>query len=194
MPTNDEAAIDWSKAQQGTRLLLEAFGENPDRNGLEETWRRRVPAAIETLSEGYRLEEKPTMRTFENDGDGLVVKTGIPVHSLCEHHLLPYSGTAHIAYRPSGAVVGLSKLVRYVQWQSRRLTIQERLTQALADGLETELDAETVMVELRATHMCEAMRGIETETTTTTRASIGTPTEDERQRFQDATNRTRGQQ
>lgn len=194
VPTNDETAIDWSKAQQGARLLLEAFGENPDRNGLEETWRRRVPTAIETLSKGYQLEEKPTMRTFESDGDSLVVKTGIPVHSLCEHHLLPYSGTAHLAYRPNGAVVGLSKLIRYVQWRSRRLTIQERLTQALADGLENELDAETVMVELRATHMCEVMRGIETETTTTTRASIGTPTENERQQFQNAINRSGVQQ
>lgn len=192
IPTETETTIDWSKAQQGARLLLEAFGENPDRNGLKETWERRVPSAIETLSEGYQREEKPTMRAFENGGDNFVMKTGIPIHSLCEHHLLPYSGMAHLAYRPNGKVVGLSKLIRYVQWKSRRLTVQERLTQEVADGLAHELDTGTVMVELRATHMCEVMRGIETKTATTTRASVGTPTEIEREQFQNAIKQSGG--
>jgi GTP cyclohydrolase I len=144
---------------------------------------------METLSEGYRPTEKPTMRTFESEGDDFVVKTGIPVYSLCEHHLLPFYGVAHLAYRSDGAVAGLSKLVRYVQWRSRRLTMQERLTHRLADGLANELGAKIVLVELRMTHLCEAMRGIETETETTTQASSGTATEEERQRFRNAIKR-----
>lgn len=186
---DEKPTIDWSKAQEAARLLLESIGEDPDRSGLTETWQRRLPAAMETLSEGYRPAEKPTMRTFENEGYDFVIKTGIPVYSLCEHHLLPFYGTAHIAYRSDGAVVGLSKLIRYVQWRSRRLTMQERLTRKLADGLADELDAKTVLVELRMTHLCEAMRGVESKTETTTRASSAAPTEAERQQFQNAIER-----
>lgn len=186
---DEKPAIDWSKAQEAARALLEAIGEDPDRSDLTETWQRRLPTAMETLSKGYRSAEKPTMRTFEVEEDDFVVKTGIPVYSLCEHHLIPFYGTAHIAYRSDGAVVGLSKLIRYVQWRSRRLTMQERLTRKLADGLADELDAKTVLVELRMTHLCEAMRGVESKTETTTRASSAAPTEAERQQFQNAIER-----
>jgi GTP cyclohydrolase I len=126
------------------------------------------------------------MRTFEAESEDLVVKTEIPVYSLCEHHLLPFFGTVHIAYRPDGEVVGLSKLARYVRWQSRKLTIQEQLTNDIATGLADELGAGTVLVQMSATHLCEAMRGIETESTTTTRATIGEATENEQGQFQAA--------
>jgi GTP cyclohydrolase I len=182
----DDEGIDWEKAQEGTRLLLEAIGEDPEADGIEATWQRRVPAVFETFSEANRESEKPTMRTFAADQEGLVVKTGIPVYSLCEHHLLPYHGTAHVAYRPDERVVGLSKLVRYVRWQARKPSMQERLTRDVADGLAAELDAAAVLVEIEATHMCEAMRGVETATTTTTRSVVGTPTAAERDRFTDA--------
>lgn len=185
----EDHAIDWEKAQQGTRLLLEAIGEDPERKDLLDTWQRRVPDALATLSEGRRETTKPTMRTFETDANELVVKTGIPVYSLCEHHLLPYHGVAHVAYRPNNQVVGLSKLTRYVRWQSRRLTMQEELTSDIAAGLSEEVDANAVLVELSATHLCEAMRGIETETTTTTRAVVGEPTDAERERFHEAITR-----
>lgn len=181
--------IDVEKAREGVRLLLEAVGEDPDREGLAETWQRRVPEAFETLTEGERAEEKPAMRTFDAEGQDLVVKTGIPVHSLCEHHLLPYTGTVHVAYRPNGEVVGLSKLVRYVRWRSRRLTIQEGLTEDIAAGLQEELGAGAVLVEMTATHMCEVMRGVETETTTRTVATAGDPTDEERERFRTAIDR-----
>jgi GTP cyclohydrolase I len=183
LAVTDDESIDWEKAQEGTRLLLEAIGEAPDREGLEATWQRRVPALFETFSEGSRETDKPTMRTFSADQDGLVIKTGIPVYSLCEHHLLPYHGTAHVAYRPDDRVVGLSKLVRYVRWQARQPSMQEGLTHDIADGLASELDAAAVLVEIEATHMCEAMRGVETATTTTTRSTLGTPTATERERF-----------
>ncbi len=191
--TDPAAGIDHEKAQRGVKLVLEAIGEDPDRPGLTDTWQRRIPEMLATLSEGDRRSAKPTMRTFEATSQDLVVKTGIPVYSLCEHHMLPYHGTAHIAYRPDGDVVGLSKLIRYVRWQSRRLTMQEELTQDIAHGLADEIDAEAVLVEISATHLCEAMRGIETETTTTTRATVGEPTGDERHRFEDAIARTDGE-
>ena len=126
------------------------------------------------------------MRTFDAETTDLIVKTGVPVYSLCEHHLLPFFGTVHLAYRPTDEVVGLSKLTRYVRWQSRQLTMQERLTNDIASGLQEELDADTVLVEMNATHLCEAMRGIETTSTTTTRATVGEPSEAERERFQAA--------
>lgn len=182
----DELAIDHEKAQRGARLLLEAVGEDPDREGLTDTWQRRVPGAFETLTEGQRADAKPTMRTFKAESENLVVKTGIPVYSLCEHHLLPFFGEVHIAYRPEDEVVGLSKLTRYVRWQSRQLTMQERLTNDIANGLAEELDGATVLVQMSATHMCEAMRGIETQSTTTTRATVGEATENEQERFEAA--------
>jgi GTP cyclohydrolase I len=178
--------IDHEKARRGTRLLLEAIGESPDSDQLSETWRRRVPDTLKTLTEGTREEAKPTLRTFAADSDELVVKTGIPLYSLCEHHLLPYHGVAHVAYRPDGAVVGLSKLPRYVRWQARRLTMQERLTSDIATGLAEEIGAESVLVEVTATHLCEAMRGVETATETTTRATAGEPGEQDRLQFQRA--------
>lgn len=182
--------IDWTKAQRGTRLLLEAMGEDPERDQLEATWQRRVPEVFETFSQGQRTSDKPTMRTFPADSEDLVIKTGIPVHSLCEHHLLPFHGTVHVAYRPSDEVVGLSKIVRYVHWQAHQLTMQEELTADIAHGLADELGAEVVFTEISASHLCEAMRGVETATETTTRTTVGTPTAPERERFTQAIKNT----
>jgi GTP cyclohydrolase I len=181
---DSDSDINWEQAQEGTRLILEAMGEDPDADPLQETWQRRVPAMLETLSEGTRPEEKPALRTFETESDDLVVKTGITFQSLCEHHLLPYTGTVHVAYRPNGSVVGLSKLIRYVRWQSRQPTIQEGLTDAIASGLAEELGSDMVLVELSATHLCEVMRGVESETVTTTRATVGDPMDSEREHFE----------
>ncbi|WP_318571202.1 GTP cyclohydrolase I FolE [Salinigranum marinum] len=178
--------IDWEKAQEGTRLLLEAVGADSDQEHLQDTWQRRVPQAFETLTEGHREVAKPTMRTFPSEDTSTVIKTGIPVYSLCEHHLLPYYGTAHVAYVPNGAVVGLSKLPRYIRWQSRRLTMQESLTRDIAEGLRTEIGATGVIVELTATHLCEAMRGVERATETTTRAVEGQVTDAVKRQFERA--------
>ena len=178
--------IDWEQTQRAVRLLLEAIGEDPERSNLTETWQRRLPAALETLTEGNRDTAKPDLRTFDAETGDLVIKTGIPVYSLCEHHLLPYHGTAHVGYRPNGKVVGLSKIPRYVQWQSRRLTIQENLTRDIAEGLADEVNAEAVLVEITATHLCEAMRGVEEATQTTTQARVGEVRTDEQMRFRAA--------
>lgn len=182
----DSKNINYEKAQRATRMLLEALGEDPDRGGLQDTWQRRMPAAFETLTEGQREDAKPELRTFDAGGDDLVIKTGIPVYSLCEHHLLPYHGVAHVSYRPDGDVVGLSKLARYVRWQSRRLTVQEELTRDIAEGLAEEIETGTVQVEITATHLCEAMRGVETATETTTQSTVGELTENEQRRFRSA--------
>jgi GTP cyclohydrolase I len=181
--------VDVEKARRGTRLLLEAVGEDPDSDTLTETWQRRVPETIATLTEGSRDEEKPTFRMFEANNDELIVKTGIPLYSLCEHHMLPYHGVAHVAYRPGDRVVGLSKLPRYVRWQARQLTMQEELTNDIAAGLTAEIGASAVLVEITATHLCEAMRGVETATETTSWAETGEPTETDRKRFRDAINK-----
>ncbi|OTF01893.1 GTP cyclohydrolase I [Halorubrum sp. SD683] len=189
-PRPDADGIDHEKAQRATRMLLEALGEDPDRDGLKDTWQRRVPDAFTTLTDGNRTSAKPTMRTFDAESGDLVIKTGIPFHSLCEHHLLPFHGSVDIAYRPDSEVVGLSKLTRYVRWQSRQFTMQERLTNDIASGLADELDAEAVLVEMNATHLCESMRGIETESTTTTRSTVGELTTEEREQFRTAVTRS----
>jgi GTP cyclohydrolase I len=181
--TGESSSVDTEKIQQATKLILEAVGEEPNEGALEDTWQRRVPAVFETLTEGSRDEAKPTLRTFEATNDELVIKTGVPVYSLCEHHLLPYYGVAHVAYRPNDEVVGLSKLPRYVRWQARQLTMQEELTRDIATGLADELDASSVLVQVSATHLCEAMRGIETPTETTTQATVGEPSESDKQQF-----------
>lgn len=177
------------KAREGARLLLEAVGRDPDERSVSDTWMRRVPSMLETLTEGRRPEEKPTMRTFETETDGLVVKAGIPLYSLCEHHLLPFYGVAHVAYRPGESMVGLSKLARYVRWRSRRLTTQEALTSDIATGLADEISASDVVVEVTATHMCEAMRGVETSTTTTTRETVGELSTIDREQFRESVRR-----
>jgi len=188
-PPDSSSEIDWEKAQKGTRLLLEAVGADPDQEHLQDTWQRRVPRAFETLTEGHREVAKPTMRTFPSEDSSIVIKTGIPVYSLCEHHLLPYHGTAHVAYVPDGTVVGLSKLPRYVRWQSRRLTMQESLTRDIASGLRSEIGATGVIVEFTATHLCEAMRGVERATETTTRAVEGEVTTTAKRQFERAIDR-----
>ncbi len=187
--TGPMAGFDEQKAQQGARLLLEAVGRNPEETGVYDTWHRRVPAMLETLTEGMRPEEKPVMRTFEAETDSLVVKTGIPLYSMCEHHVLPFHGAAHVAYRPDEEMVGLSKLVRYVRWRSRRLTTQEELTSDIATGLIEELNARGVAVEVTATHMCEQMRGVEAATETTTSERVGTFTDADREQFREAIRR-----
>ena len=184
--SNESSSIEREKAQQAIRMLLEALGEDPYQSRLEETWKRRVPSSFETLTEGLRETEKPELRTFDSKNADLVVKTGIPIYSLCEHHILPFHGKAHIAYRPDGGVVGLSKLSRYVRWQSRRLTVQEELTRDIAVGLADEIETTAVQVELTATHLCEAMRGVETATETTTQSTVGELTDAERRRFRSA--------
>ncbi len=139
------------------REIIEAIGEDPDREGLRET-PRRFADMLEELLEGYRPGGEEY--TWFSETSDLVILAGIRFHSLCEHHLLPILGVAHVAYLPHGRVIGLSKIVRIVQRYARRLQIQERMTMQIADAVQEATGSPDVMVVTEAYHLCIAMRGV----------------------------------
>jgi len=141
---------------------LRTLGEDPDREGLVDT-PKRVRKSWAKLYGGYKENPGDILQTtFNNDGvDQLVALRNIEFFSTCEHHMLPFFGTAHIAYIPNGRVVGISKLARLVECYSRRLQIQERLTQQIADAIMSHLDAQGVAVVMKAKHFCMVARGVE---------------------------------
>lgn len=146
-------------ARQGVRDLLYHIGEDPNREGLLDTPRRVVDALVE-LTDGYAADIAGILGvTFPDTCDEMVVVTGIRVVSLCEHHLLPFTGTAALAYVPNGRVVGLSKLPRMVTAFAHRLQVQERLTEQVADALVEHLGPLGVGVVIRAQHSCAGLRG-----------------------------------
>jgi GTP cyclohydrolase IA len=154
----DRRRIDRDVVQRAARELLRALGADVDRGALEETPRRVADAYAELLTpRPFRAT------TFPNDDgyDELVVARAIPFHSLCMHHLLPFHGVAHIGYLPGARVIGLSKLGRVVEFFSRDLQIQERLTTQIADWLQGELDPKGVGVVLEAEHLCMSLRGVQ---------------------------------
>lgn len=152
--------LDAARAEQAVRDLLEALGEDPDREGLSDT-PGRVARMYQELFAG--LQEDPgehLRRTFGEPYDEIVLLRNISFASLCEHHLLPFVGRAHVAYLPADRVVGLSKLARLVEGFARRPQIQERLTSQIADTLMTELGAKGALVVVEAEHMCMKIRGV----------------------------------
>lgn len=149
-------SVDRPRAERAARELLEALGVDVATESTVETPRRMVDVYAELLTP---IEFSPT--TFPNDGyDELVVARAIPFHSLCEHHLLPFVGVAHIGYLPGEQIVGLSKLARVVELYARSLQVQERLTTQIAGWLERELDPKGVGVVIEAEHMCMSLRGV----------------------------------
>lgn len=150
-------SLDKEKLKQSIRLFLEAIGEDPDREGLKDT-----PDRIARLWEEFKSNETFNMTVFEDIGtyDEMVVVRDIQFYSLCEHHLLPFFGKAHIAYIPDGKVCGLSKLVRVVNKFAYRPQVQERLTAEIAEFLEKELKPKGIAVVLSAEHLCMSMRGV----------------------------------
>ncbi|MFP3044620.1 MAG: GTP cyclohydrolase I FolE [Thermocladium sp.] len=147
--------IDKAKISRAMRSILEAIGENPEREGLRDT-PRRVADMYEELLEGYESEVDYTWFTESTD---LVVIAGIRFYSLCEHHVLPFMGLAHVAYIPRGKVIGLSKIPRIVQKYARRLQIQERMTHQIAQEIMETTGSPDVMVITEAYHLCVIMRG-----------------------------------
>lgn len=150
--------VDRPAAERAVADLLKALGVDLDREGLVETPRRVVQAYAEFLKrESFRLT------TFPNDEgyDELIVARDIPFHSLCEHHLLPFVGVAHVAYLPAERILGLSKLARLVDMFARDLQVQERLTQQIANWLQDNLNPKGVGVILEAEHMCMSLRGVQ---------------------------------
>jgi len=152
--------VDLERIAAAVREILLAVGENPDREGLRET-PERVARMYEEMFSGLRKDPAVVLRkTFTQKYDEMVLVKNIGFESMCEHHLLPFLGKAHIAYVPNGRIVGLSKLARIVEVLSRRPQVQERMNEELADLVMQELDARGVGVVLEASHTCMAIRGI----------------------------------
>lgn len=166
--THDDAVpggeMDLDKIEQGIRLVLEGLGEDTQRDGLQRTPRRVAEMYLDVLSGTHQnladiVEPIPSDKHQE-----LVLIKDIPFHSICEHHLTPFFGFAHVAYIPSkcGKIAGLSKLARLVKVAAARLQLQERLTSCIADTLVETLDPEGVLVLVQAEHLCMSMRGVRT--------------------------------
>ena len=156
----DNRSID--SIEQAYRDLLEAIGENPERPGLMKT-PVRAARALEFLTQGYRqsVAEIVNDAVYDSDASEIILVKDIELYSMCEHHLLPFIGRAHVAYIPNGKVIGLSKMARMVDIFARRLQIQENLTTQIADALMDVLSPEGVAVVIEAKHLCMMMRGVE---------------------------------
>ena len=153
--------IQRQRIEEAVSVLLEAIGEDPQREGLQQT-PRRVADMYGTLVSGVGTHPQEAIDTvFETQGGDPVVLGNIPFFSICEHHLLPFFGLAHIAYIPNGKIAGLSKLVRALELASRRPQVQERLTGQVADAIYAALQPDGVAVEVEAEHLCMSMRGIQ---------------------------------
>jgi GTP cyclohydrolase IA len=169
---------------QAYRDLLEAIGENPRRQGLART-PKRAARALEFLTQGYRQnpEEMINGAIFDSDASEIILVKDIELYSLCEHHLLPFIGRAHVAYIPNGKVIGLSKVARIVDVFARRLQIQENLTTQIAEALMDALAPSGVAVVVEAKHLCMMMRGVEKQNSVMkTSCLLGTFKDDARTR------------
>ena len=152
--------IDHEKMKIAVRMILEAVGEDPDRDGLVET-PRRVAKMYAEMFEGLRLNPARHLDvTFTETYDEMVLVRDITFTSMCEHHLLPFTGVAHVAYLPEGKVTGLSKIARVVDEVARRPQVQERMTQTIANLISTRLNTSGVGVVVSAEHSCMAIRGV----------------------------------
>jgi GTP cyclohydrolase I len=170
--------------EQTVRRQLELLGEDPTREGLQRT-PRRVARSLAWLTRGYRQDAWSAVGegVFEEEHDHMVMVRDIELYSLCEHHLLPFFGKAHIAYIPSGRIVGLSKLPRLVEVFARRLQVQERLTGQIADAVQEVLNPRGVGVVIEAMHLCMMMRGVEKQNSKTiTSALLGSFRDDAKTR------------
>lgn len=152
--------VNKEKIEEAVKLLLEGIGEDPDREGLQET-PARIARMYEEIFGGMQEDASEHLsKTFAVTHNEMVVEKDIVFYSTCEHHLMPFYGRAHIAYIPNGRVVGLSKLARTVEVYARRPQIQEQMTGQVADAIMDFLKPQGVMVVLEATHMCMTMRGV----------------------------------
>ena len=142
--------------------ILEQLGEDPERDGLADT-PKRAASAMQFLTKGYgeELSEIVNNALFESDTSEMIIVQDIELYSMCEHHLLPFIGKCHVAYLPTGKVLGLSKVARIVDMYARRLQIQENLTKQIAEAIQSVTNAAGVGIIIEAQHMCMMMRGVE---------------------------------
>ena len=152
--------VDYARIEAAVREILDAVGEDPNREGLLETPARVARMYAEMFAGLSHDPGRHLVKVFSEKYDEIVLVRDISFCSMCEHHLLPFTGTAHIAYLPDGKVVGLSKLARVVEEVARRPQVQERMTETIAELIETRLEAKGVAVVCEATHSCMTMRGV----------------------------------
>jgi GTP cyclohydrolase IA len=154
-------SFDIEKIEQAVTMILEAIGEDTQREGLKET-PKRVARMYQEIFAGLQEDPRQHLKVqFSEDHEEMVIVKDIPVYSMCEHHLVPFYGKAHVAYIPrKGKVTGLSKIARVVEGYAKRPQLQERLTSQIADSVMLELDARGVLVVIEAEHMCMTMRGV----------------------------------
>ncbi|NLV55912.1 MAG: GTP cyclohydrolase I FolE [Acidimicrobiales bacterium] len=177
MPTEPDApttAVDQDRVAAAVLELLDAIGEDVDREGLQET-PRRVARMWAEIAAGLHEDPRQHLKvTFEADHDEMVMVRDIPLYSVCEHHLVPFIGRAHVAYIPNddGRVIGLSKVARLVDGYARRPQVQERLTSQVADALAGTLEPKGVMVVVEAEHLCMSMRGVRKPGTSTVTSAV----------------------
>jgi GTP cyclohydrolase IA len=173
-PTDEIADTDRDDAFADLiRRELELVGEDPDREGLLET-PKRVAKSMKFLTEGYAssAEEVVGKGIFKEEHDNMIMVRDIELYSLCEHHMLPFFGKAHVAYIPNGKIVGLSKIPRIVDVYARRLQVQERLTEEIAEGLCSVLQPSGVGVVIEAYHLCMMMRGVQKQNSKTITSAL----------------------
>ncbi|MHB8865581.1 MAG: GTP cyclohydrolase I FolE [Pirellulaceae bacterium] len=167
-----DGPVDGEAIEEAVRTILNAVGEDPDRPGLRDTPRRVARMYAEMFS-GLHVDPARHLHvTFPENYDEMVIVRDIPFTSMCEHHLLPFSGVAHVAYIPDGRVTGLSKLARVVEEVSRRPQVQERMTHTIADLLEKELGSNGVAVVIQAEHSCMSIRGVRKPGTSTVTSAL----------------------
>lgn len=166
--------VDKPRIERAVREILAAIGEDPERDGLLDT-PSRVARMYEEVCSGLREDpSEHLLKMFEADHDEMVMVRDIPLHSLCEHHLVPFVGKAHVAYIPNmqGRITGLSKIARLVDGFARRPQVQERLTQQIAAALDKTLEPRGVLVVIEAEHLCMSMRGIRKSGSSTVTSSV----------------------
>jgi GTP cyclohydrolase I len=158
----DPATVDVARIEKAVREILIGIGEDPDRDGVRDTPTRVARMYAETCAGLHEDARRHLKVTFEADHDEMIMVRDIPIYSLCEHHLVPFFGSAHIAYIPAddGRITGLSKLARLADTMARRPQVQERLTSQIADAIEAVLAPRGALVVIEAEHLCMAMRGI----------------------------------
>ncbi|MFQ5865314.1 MAG: GTP cyclohydrolase I FolE [bacterium] len=173
MNIRDEHGRRYYEMQNLIREILIKIGENPEREGLLRT-PRRVEKSLEFLTSGYKQDVKKIINgaVFNEKYDEMVIVKDIEVYSLCEHHLLPFYGKCHVAYMPNGKVIGISKIPRIVDIFAKRLQVQERLTNQIAETLMEFLNPQGVGVVIEARHLCMMMRGVEKQNTVVTTSAL----------------------